>query len=102
MGAGMVVIRSFPGLRRSWRGAAISALRLAILSAAAILLADLLGAPIGVVWLSVILANLVYAGVGYLAPGAADRPTHAAPRAPAAARTRSRPGSRRRPTGCVR
>lgn len=67
MGAGMVVIMSFQGLRRSWRGAAVSALRLAVLSAAAILLAGLLGAPVGVVWLSVILANLVYAGVGYLA-----------------------------------
>jgi hypothetical protein len=63
----MVVIMSFQGLRRSWRGAAISALRLAVLSGAAILLARLLGAPIGAVWLSVILANLVYAGVGYLA-----------------------------------
>ena len=67
MGAGMVVVMSFQGLRRSWRGAALAALRLAVLSGAAILLAGLLGAPIGVVWLSVILANLVYAGVGYLA-----------------------------------
>ena len=67
MGAGMVVVMSFQGLRRSWRGAAISALRLAVLSGAGILLAGLLGAPVGVVWLSVILANLVYAGVGYLA-----------------------------------
>ena len=67
MGAGMVVIMSFQGMRRSWRGAAISALRLAILSGSAILLAEVLGAPIGIVWLSVILANVVYATVGYLA-----------------------------------
>ena len=66
MGAGMVVVMTFQGLRRSWRGAAISALRLAVLSSAAFLLSNLLNAPVGIVWLSVILANLVYAVVGYL------------------------------------
>lgn len=66
MAAGMVVIMSFQGLGRSWLGTAISALRLGVLSVAAILLANVLRAPIAIVWLSMILANVVSAGVGYL------------------------------------